>query len=137
MPNELTPIAKALYKPPFRFDPHGGFIWDANNQMVCDDKGQDSTQRVRGWGRIGYMLQAEKIQDEVGRLIAQALTEFWGKPSDPRERLNRAFLAGFNAAGQGFNGEYPFRDSGNSPEYDQDFVTRRDQDVDNILKGTS
>ena len=70
-------IALELYTPPFRFQ--GGYIWDAKNNMVSDDEGSDSVQRVRGWGKIGCLPEGEKIQDAVGELIARALTEFWSK----------------------------------------------------------
>lgn len=78
MGNALTDqqaSALALYKPPFRYD--HGFIWDANNYMVADSEGRDVALRIRGWGRISYMTTPEQLQDAVGELIAQAMTEFW------------------------------------------------------------
>lgn len=79
-PDETLTVAEAalqLYSPPFRYE--YGFIWDANNHMVADHEGQDVALRVRGWGRIGYKPNAEQLQDKVGELIAQAITEFWEK----------------------------------------------------------
>lgn len=73
--SDIRDSALALYKPPFKFD--RGYIWDANNQMVADDDGQDVALRIRGWGRISYLPNPEVLQDEVGRLIAEALTEYW------------------------------------------------------------
>ncbi len=67
--------ALALYEAPFRY--HRGYIWDAKNNMVADDDAQDVALRVRGWGRISYLPDAEKLQDTVGELIAKALTEYW------------------------------------------------------------
>lgn len=73
--------ALALYKPPFRF--LHGYIHDADTQMVADQGGFEGAvethiaARVRGWGRIGYMPDAEALQDEVGAVIAEALTAFW------------------------------------------------------------
>ena len=69
-----------LYTPPFRFD--YGYIFDSKGEMFCDDKlpqleQEDSTIRIRGWGRIGYMEEPEKLQNEVGKLIAELLTEHW------------------------------------------------------------
>lgn len=73
--NELTASTLRLYRPPFRYE--RGYIFDANNEMVADSEGQDVALRIRGWGRIGYMANAEALQDRVGELIAQAITEFW------------------------------------------------------------
>ena len=75
----LMQRALDLYAPPFRFS--HGFIFDSKGEMVSDDtlEGQDAIQRVRGWGRIGYMEEAEALQDEVGRIIAEALTDYWNK----------------------------------------------------------
>ena len=66
-----------LYIPPFRFE--HGYIWDAKGQMVADNlvNGEDAALRVRGWGRISYMENPEALQDEVGNVIALAMTEFW------------------------------------------------------------
>jgi hypothetical protein len=69
-----------LYSPPFRYE--HGFIWDAKNLMVADDEGQDIALRIRGWGHISYLPDPEKLQDEVGELMAQALTEFWERQSN-------------------------------------------------------
>ncbi|MGS3469178.1 hypothetical protein ACB303_24365 [Citrobacter farmeri] len=66
-----------LYTPPFRFE--HGYIWDAKGKMVADNHvdGEDAALRVRGWGRISYMENPEALQDEVGNVIALAMTEFW------------------------------------------------------------
>ncbi|MEX0563129.1 DUF551 domain-containing protein [Raoultella terrigena] len=66
-----------LYTPPFRFE--HGYIWDAKGRMVADNHvdGEDAALRVRGWGRISYMENPEALQDEVGNVIALAMTEFW------------------------------------------------------------
>jgi hypothetical protein len=73
--------AIALYKPPFKFE--HGYIFDAEHQMVADDDNVEShvAARVRGWGRIGYMPDAAQLQDEVGRVIADALTAYWNNPA--------------------------------------------------------
>jgi len=77
--------AMGLYRPPFRFE--HGYILDADGHMMSDNEGegQDVIQRVRGWGRIGSMDDAEALQDAVGEVIAQALTEYWQrhKPDPP------------------------------------------------------
>lgn len=40
--------------------------------------------------------------------------------------LEKAYLAGFNDSGEGYNGEYPFQDHGASPEKDSSWLERRD-----------
>jgi len=74
---DMRAEALNLYVSPFRYK--HGFIWDANENMVGDQPGQDTALRIRGWGRIGYMQNAERLQDAVGEIIAEALTEFWEK----------------------------------------------------------
>ena len=70
--------ALALYKAPFRFE--HGYIYDADGLMISDDgDAGDSIARVRGWGLIGDMPDAAKLQDEVGAILAEALTDFWIK----------------------------------------------------------
>ena len=85
---DLRDRAFALYTSPFRY--HRGYIWDASNEMVADFKdvpepvGQPgalamagAVLQIRGWGRIGYLPDLELLQDEVGRVIAAALTAAW------------------------------------------------------------
>lgn len=71
--------ARGLYVPPFKFE--CGYIFDANGKMVADQddggRAQDSPLRIRGWGRIGQLDDAEALQDEVGHLIAELLTRHW------------------------------------------------------------
>lgn len=76
---DIRKHALDLYKPPFRF--YNGYIHDSNGNMVSDDDEVDKgiIQRIRGWGRIGYMPNAEALQDEVGQIIVEALNEFWNK----------------------------------------------------------
>lgn len=75
----LRAAAFGLYQPPFRFE--NGWIWDANNNHFSDDGGPGHYDarmaRVRGWGRLQKLPDAERLQDEVGRMIAEALTAFW------------------------------------------------------------
>lgn len=77
MITDFKQTALSLYTPQFKY--YRGYIWDATNKMLSDDGGQNSVQRVRGWGEIQKLPHGEKIQDTVGELIAQALTEFWNK----------------------------------------------------------
>ncbi len=98
--------ALAIYTPPFRFV--HGYIYDASSRMVADQGGFDGAAdtvagavaaRVRGWGRIGYMPDAEALQDEVGAVIAEALTAFWhaaeeqSRPTTSPNKTTAAALA--------------------------------------------
>ncbi|MEX3315664.1 hypothetical protein [Sulfitobacter sp. PS-8MA] len=42
------------------------------------------------------------------------------------EAVKAAYLAGFTASGEGYNGEYPFQQYGKNPENDADWVKDRD-----------
>jgi hypothetical protein len=43
--------------------------------------------------------------------------------------LDAAYLAGFNASGEGYNGEYPFQDHGAHPEQDAGWIKNRDNEI--------
>jgi hypothetical protein len=60
-----------LYRPPFRHE--HGHILDSCGEMASDQ----TMLRIRGWGRISHLENPEELQDDVGRLIAEALTRFW------------------------------------------------------------
>ena len=75
---ELRKRAVALYKAPFKFDVRGGYIWDANHEMVADGLGEAGHMlQVRGWGRISYLPEPGALQDTVGELFAELLTKHW------------------------------------------------------------
>lgn len=69
--------AMKIYRPPFKH--YRGYIHDAEGHMVSDDDQVNRTvaHRVRGWGRISYLPNAEAIQDEIGVLMADALNEYY------------------------------------------------------------
>ena len=81
--------ALRLYKPPFEFS--HGYIFDAGGNMVADQGGASGMEgsmvmQIRGWGNLigggGLNLDADfagELQDEIGRLCAVALTEYWEK----------------------------------------------------------
>jgi hypothetical protein len=46
--------------------------------------------------------------------------------------LEAAYLAGFNASGEGYNGEYPFQDHNAHPEQDTGWVRGRDNKLSAI-----
>jgi hypothetical protein len=74
---DLRERAFRLYRGPFRYEQ--GYVWDADNEMVADDRveGAIPVGRVRGWGRVSYLPEPKELQDAVGDLIAEALTAHW------------------------------------------------------------
>jgi hypothetical protein len=74
--------ALGCYDPPFRYQL--GYIFDAHGRMVADVPEKDQAVlavcRVRGWGRLQYRTDCDPgaLQDMVGTLIAEALTQLWG-----------------------------------------------------------
>ena len=44
-----------------------------------------------------------------------------------QDALNAAYLSGFMAASEGWNGEYPFADKGESPSDDPEWLHDRDR----------
>jgi len=84
MSEQLRKAALDLYKPPFQFK--YGYIFDANGETFSDTPDElirASILRIRGWGRIQYLeeFKPEDLQDKVGELCAEALTEYWMKNS--------------------------------------------------------
>ncbi len=76
--NDLLSAALDIYKPPFKYS--CTYIFDAKDNMVMNsDELEESALVLRGWGRIGYMDDAEALHDAVGEHIARALTEYWEK----------------------------------------------------------
>lgn len=102
--DQLRKNALSLYSPPFTYDGNG-YVWDSASNMVADFGDVDQQERlasmmalrVRGWGRIGYETDGEALQDKVGELIAEALTEFWVKKltiNQAREKYGHPPLPG-------------------------------------------
>lgn len=79
MSDDLRKRALDLYKPPFKYHPQLGWIFDGEGRQVLDKIDETAVLRIRGWGRIGYLENPEQLQDKVGELIAEALNEFWDK----------------------------------------------------------
>ncbi len=51
------------------------------------------------------------------------------------EAVKAAYLAGFNASAEGWNGEYPFQDNNASPSTDADWLKQRDADLAALGEG--
>ena len=74
---EMLSDALNVHTPPFRYDPEGFMVFDNANNLVVD---------VRGWGHIQHLKETEvealKLHDTVGELIAEALNEKWEKEKE-------------------------------------------------------
>lgn len=63
-----------VYRPPFKYDQNGQYVFDIHNHMVVD---------IRGWGYLQRFTDGEQIQDNVGRLVTELLNKEY-------ERLKKA-----------------------------------------------
>lgn len=101
--------AMGLYVPPFHFE--HGYVFDSANHMVADDGELTGAMnvksaiaaRIRGWGRIQYLKNPEQLQDEVGRMIADALNEYYAR-HDVSDDLHQARSSGQDRQDQGTAG---------------------------------
>ena len=82
----VGPLAARHWKAPFRLDPEGLTIWDANHERVLD---------VRGWGYLtgkGSLglpdTEAEKIMEDLGQSVVRILNAQW-----PNIEVSHACLA--------------------------------------------
>ena len=83
MKQELKPEALRLYKPPFKHS--HGYVFDSADNMVSDESAH--ALRVRGWGKICYQENAAHLQDTIGDIIAEALTEYWKRNTGEHESV--------------------------------------------------
>jgi hypothetical protein len=51
--------------------------------------------------------------------------------------LNKAYLMGFNNTCEGYNGEYPFDDKEINPEDDNEWVEKRDANINTLVNPTN
>lgn len=66
--NAIRLAAYNTYKPPFSYDEHSQSVWDERGEMVLD---------VRGWGHIQKQDNGAAVQDEIGKIIVDALDFYW------------------------------------------------------------
>ena len=80
-----------------------------------------------------HLLTQEQAENATGKSGGSYATRSDGHGGTARldaaryEGWNAAYLAGFNASGEGWNGEYPFSDKSKSPEDDPDWIAARDR----------
>ncbi len=90
--------AMAVYTPPFKYE--HGYIFDSQRLMVADNgpicngpsvKGAVAS-RVRGWGLLGYLPNGAELQDEIGRMMADALNQLYLAAGAQPQPVNQALL---------------------------------------------
>ena len=64
-----------VYKAPFRADKYSCYIWDADNRMVADMKGEGDTFRTRGWGYLQYLPNAHALHDTLDEVFQKAVAD--------------------------------------------------------------
>jgi hypothetical protein len=93
---ELRAIGLSFYKGPFHFDSMGGYVWAKGDpstngtQMFADlDQASERCARIRGWGALSYLkdVDCEALQDEIGRMFAEAITEYWDRAKSTIEAV--------------------------------------------------
>jgi len=73
---DLRSRAISLYVGPFNY--YCGYISDSKGEVFADlGSILEQEARIRGWGRIQKLEDAEALQDKVGELFAEALSQFW------------------------------------------------------------
>ena len=95
---------------------------------------------LNDWGDGNVEWWQDYLRAEIGRA-----NEFWREqvenvpvlrsapPVGARVIAEKAYLAGFNAAGEGYNGEWPFHDKGISPDTDEGWLIGRDMTLAALL----
>lgn len=63
---ELKINFQTYFKLPVHYDREGQIIFDANNDMICD---------IRGFGKMQYYPEPEKIQDKIGLFIVALINK--------------------------------------------------------------
>jgi len=86
----LSSEIRKLYRPPFKYDKIS-YIWDANNEMVADFMLPPNSIRPRGWGRMQYMPNGDKLHDACEAFIKELCKDFPTEPEKCVAALNAAW----------------------------------------------
>ncbi len=76
-----------------------------------------------------YLSVVARISHSDALLMEEAATAL---ANAEREGMRRGYLLGFNASGEGWNGEYPFQDQARSPESSLEWVVHRDRTLSEL-----
>lgn len=144
-----TPAAK--WRTEGQADPHAGhydceraslpmgYLTDdemANAVYLFGDEKPPLADILSGKAKTGqqYLDAAKNRIRWLSRKLSEANSAQAARDARVRaEALREGYLAGFNAAGEGYNGEYPFAQYGKSPIEDEGWVIGRDMWVDRYL----
>ena len=77
----------------------------------------------------GHARGLKEAADTKERLQAELAAERERGKAEVDEAIKRGYLLGFNASGEGWNGEYPFSDFNQDPTQDDHWVEYRDATI--------
>lgn len=103
---------------------------DAVRDLLIDARDALTAERERAERLM------ERLQQESERCDKEISQRIWADDELQREReradrlMRLAYLAGWNASGEGYNAEYPFGDNDKDPEADAKWVAARDAAID-------
>lgn len=78
------------YTLPFWLDSHSSYVWDAERNMVADFCAGGINSGViqgRGWGRLQYMDQGDKLHDAAHAAVVAIADGRLGKTTDQRQAI--------------------------------------------------
>jgi len=61
---EKYPLAIQSINFPVKYDDYGQKIWDSKDNLILD---------IRGWGRLQYLSEPKERQDQIGKMITEAI----------------------------------------------------------------
>ncbi len=77
--------------------------------------------------------ELDHYQHLAGKEVDAANDQKRGDCDAFNQMIRAAYLAGFNASGEAWNGEYPFKDFAKNPEVDQTWVDYREESLKDLL----
>lgn len=82
---------RKLFKPPFKLCFMKQYVYDSDNNTVADFRNDGDSFRVRGWGRMKYMPNADKAMDELEAFLYGLTTDVRTDKDACVDRLNKAW----------------------------------------------
>lgn len=106
----------------------------SNAPMLTEDPAQPLSQTAQRIIRMAFLAGTiEQAKNQLPPIGTPTLGKFYIQrlPLAPRTAIEEAYLRGFSASGEGWNGEYPF-DKSRDPEKDAKWVAQRELDLEDL-----